>query len=358
MLVRLGRQWWTQSNPQALLAAQDSLFRALVPDHDAQSFQINGINAVRFADAENSVKSNNKPICILAHGFGSGLGFFYANVKSILQSKKFREVILIDWLGMGGSERPACRNRPYRSIFQSSWCDSHFSTEQSLDFFIDPLEHFLEANGIESNLHLVGHSLGGYLSARYALKYPGRVSKLVLASPVGFPHMPENALSSSQMPTTFRLIDTMWSSNITPQSLVRIQGATRGRRNVRRMLQGRIPGLSSDHAGYLADYLYHITVAHPSGEYAINSLLEPGISPDFMGVFAREPLEDRLSALDTAIDLRVCFGDTDWMRTNEPSARRVVDALGRERARLDITPNAGHHLYFENNESFVRTILS
>jgi pimeloyl-ACP methyl ester carboxylesterase len=91
----------------------------------------------------------------------------------------------------------------------------------------------------------------------------------------------------------------------------------------------------------------------------MNSLLEPAISPDIMGVFAREPLEDQLvDFLDSNIDLRISFGDHDWMRTNEPSARKVVAALGKSRARLDIVPNAGHHLYLENNDEFVRTILT
>lgn len=39
---------------------------------------------------------------------------------------------------------------------------------------------------------LVGHSLGGFLSACYALKYPERVEKLILVSPVGLPEKPDD----------------------------------------------------------------------------------------------------------------------------------------------------------------------
>lgn len=323
------------------------------------------MNAVQFTyPTSPTVENDTRPACVVTHGFGSGLGFFYSNVEALLRSGNYRSVTLVDWLGMGGSERPPCRQRPYRSMFQTEctkgWCDSHHTTtEDSVNFFVDPLEEFLGHHGFEDGVCLVGHSLGGYLAARYALKYPSRLSKLVLASPVGLPNKPENILPSSQMPNTFRLIDSLWSANITPQSLVRMQGATRGRRSVQRAVQGRIPGLSIKHANLLADYLFHITVAAPSGEFAMNSLLEPAISPDIMGVFAREPLEDHLvSDLHSSIDLRINFGDHDWMRTNEPSARKVVAALGQDRSRLDIVPNAGHHLYLENGDAFNRSILT
>ena len=44
------------------------------------------------------------------------------------------------------------------------------------DYFIDSLELWRKAIGLTTPFTLVGHSLGGYLSAAYALKYGGLVN--------------------------------------------------------------------------------------------------------------------------------------------------------------------------------------
>jgi cardiolipin-specific phospholipase len=48
---------------------------------------------------------------------------------------------------------------------------------------------FMEAFRVARQLdefYLVGHSLGGYLSSLYAIRFPKHVTKLLLVSPVGF----------------------------------------------------------------------------------------------------------------------------------------------------------------------------
>lgn len=366
MVFRVARQWWTQSSAGALHNAQDSLLKAFVKAAFVRTSSA-GLNSVEFVNVGG--KKDGDTI-VLAHGFGSGLGFFYSNVDSLLQAPTVRRVVLVDWLGMGGSDRPGCRQRPMRGLFPgtSSWCDSRFSPSEAVDFFIHPFHQWMQSSVVgmlkNEKVVLVGHSLGGYLAARYALRYPQHLSKLVMASPVGFPVKPANALSGSQLPTSLRVIDAMWSSNVTPQQLVRLFGARRGRLNVQRGLQARMPHLLPSDVNLLTDYLYHITVADPSGEFAMNSLLEPGVSPDVMGVFAREPLQESLSQLDTSHGLRnvkVLFGDQDWMRPNEPSARHTLNVLKESTGistSVDIVPNAGHHLYIENPLEFVRHVVN
>ncbi|MEA5569655.1 alpha/beta hydrolase [Calothrix sp. UHCC 0171] len=69
-----------------------------------------------------------------------------------------------DLLGFGESEIP----------------DIHYS----IDLQVECLAEFLQALRLE-NVYLVGHSLGGWVAASYALKYPDNVKGLVLLAPEG-----------------------------------------------------------------------------------------------------------------------------------------------------------------------------
>ena len=405
-ILRPLREWWTQSNATALHQAQDKLLQKFVRASFTKQ-SVSGVHSVEFTvvgstpGADDDVDPQQRrrgggETVILAHGFGSGLGFFYNNVDLLLQQENVRRVVAVDWLGMGGSERPSCRAAPIRRYFSSScssWCDSRFTPTQAVDFFIEPFHEWMEETigGAEkiaeeelpcTTTTLVGHSLGGYLAARYALKYPqARLNRLVLASPVGFPPRPANPWVGAQLPTTLRVVDALWSRNVTPQQLVRLVGAVRGRRNVQRALRARMPHLPDRDVGLLADYLYHITVADPSGEFAMNSLLEPVASPEVMGVFAREPLQDLMTSSNNKQDaswlsmdssssssssilssIKVLYGDQDWMRpnNNEASARQTLNDLQKRTgiaASVEIVPDAGHHLYLENPSEFVRHIV-
>lgn len=64
------------------------------------------------ASASASASTSSRSTLFLLHGFGSGLGFFFANYDAL--SSKFDRVVAIDWLGMGFSERTQ------ESVFSSS----------------------------------------------------------------------------------------------------------------------------------------------------------------------------------------------------------------------------------------------
>lgn len=56
--------------------------------------------------------------------------------------------------------------------------------EDTEDFFLTALAKWHETQGL-GKVILLGHSLGGYLAAQYALAHPEHVQHLVLVSPAG-----------------------------------------------------------------------------------------------------------------------------------------------------------------------------
>ena len=150
--------------------------------------------------------------------------------------------------------------------------------------------------------------LGGYLSARYAIKHPTHVKDLILISPVGLripqdsmqsqlnplissdlkSSSPSTSSSSAPLPWYLQTMMIAWNLNITPQSYVRLLGP-RGKNIVKNILARRFShnnrltddsGLDNGkHAVHtwqqedinlISEYLYHITAAPPSGEYAVS----------------------------------------------------------------------------------------
>lgn len=168
---------------------------------------------------------------VLTHGYGSGLGFWFSNIDFLARLRDGDtglpyNILLVDWLGMACSSRPPflkrcsgltrvlqktkpkCQNT---NINNNDMNIRNISNIKSVtdheDYFIDSLELWRKAIGLTTPFTLVGHSLGGYLSAAYALKYGGlvnndhnteaRISQLILVSPFGLGDVRKFISSSS-----------------------------------------------------------------------------------------------------------------------------------------------------------------
>lgn len=154
------------------------------------------------------------------------------------------------------------------------------------DEFIDSLEEFRVAHGLK-NFILAGHSLGGFLSAKYALKYPKVVKGLVLISPVGIPRLPPTEMHAnpSDIDWRFKVFNGLWQMNVTPQSMVRIMGR-RGADMVSNSINARFNRRwNAVETSLLTDYVYNISAAPRDGEYCLNSLLLP--------IFCQEGNDDK-----------------------------------------------------------------
>jgi cardiolipin-specific phospholipase len=132
------------------------------------------------------------PPAVLLHGYGAGLGFFVHNFPAVAQwaGRRRSSVYALDWLGMGRSARVPFTIKAKRD-------DVAGRVSEAESFFVDSLEQWRIKMGLEK-MTLVGHSLGAYFSVVYALKYPTRVNRLVLLSPAGVPHDPDNMPSRDE----------------------------------------------------------------------------------------------------------------------------------------------------------------
>ena len=274
---------------------------------------------------------------VMLHGYGAGLGFFYKNFEGLSRVKGWK-IYALDLLGMGRSSRPPFRLKAKTRQEQIT---------EAENWFIDALEEWRVQRKID-RFTLLGHSLGGYMAVAYALKYPGHLNKLVLASPVGIPEdpyavnaaMPEPGdstlaneftqdqqadvkdASNPQVPESAKIGDNnnflnarskaqqtgktdnntppprkplpkwliyLWDANVSPFSLVRWSGPL-GPRLVSGWTSRRFSHLGSEEAQALHTYAYSLFKQRGSGEYALSYILAPG-------AFARSPLIRRIQGV-------------------------------------------------------------
>jgi abhydrolase domain-containing protein 5 len=101
----------------------------------------------------NQDKSEKTPI-LLVHGLCASLGLWALNIDALAED---RTVYAIDLMGFGRSSRPKFSSDPHEAEMQH----------------VEAIEAWRKEMGLEKFI-LLGHSMGGFLSASYALKYPER----------------------------------------------------------------------------------------------------------------------------------------------------------------------------------------
>ena len=255
----------------------------------------------------------------------------------------------IDWLGMGRSARV-----PF--VVNAKRDDIPGRVRESEAFFIDSLEEWREKMKLEK-MTLVGHSLGAYMSVAYALKYPTRVSRLVLLSPAGVPRDPNTTVPSrevtddqtdepdyvsvddAQLATKakveeikseqrnqgrrqgklWKVFTYLWEEGWSPFQVVR-SAMWYGPILVGKYASRRFSGFTEEETREMHDYILNITLAKGSGEYCICEWLHSfsGVrSADdhdssaahilAPGAHARLPLVDRVAGLKIPITFACKF---------------------------------------------------
>jgi len=105
------------------------------------------------------------PVVVLVHGFAVPMFVLDSTYQALTQAG-FR-VLRYDLFGRGFSNRPLVK--------------------YDLNLFIRQLTDLLHGLEITQPVSLLGLSMGGIVSAAFTDQYPGRVVKLVLIDPAGFP---------------------------------------------------------------------------------------------------------------------------------------------------------------------------
>ena len=104
--------------------------------------------------------NNDKPTHILfIHGLGSS-SIVWRDIPQAL-SENFH-TIAVDLIGFGGSDKPAL--------------------DYTISYFSHFIKSFLNQIGIRNSdkIVIIGHSLGGYIAAEYAIENKEQIGKLVL----------------------------------------------------------------------------------------------------------------------------------------------------------------------------------
>lgn len=102
-------------------------------------------------------------------------------------------VILHGFLGMSDNWRTLGRrfgedDYEMHLIDQRNHGRSFHSDEFSYECMVEDLKYYLDANNLD-NIVLLGHSMGGKTAMQFAVKYPNRVAKLIVAdiAPKSYP---------------------------------------------------------------------------------------------------------------------------------------------------------------------------
>ncbi|SPN98479.1 related to alpha/beta hydrolase [Cephalotrichum gorgonifer] len=323
-----------------------------------------------------------KETLVMLHGYGAGLGFFYQNYEPLTRIPGWR-LYSLDMLGMGNSSRPP---------FKIHATDKRGKISEAEAWFVDALEEWRIERKIEK-FTLLGHSLGGYLAVSYALKYPGHLKKLILASPAGIPENPyainddlpepdqstmeaeftadQQSVTEGHTTTSTRSSNSssrptppgppqplrrlrpwlvwLWDANFSPFSFVRNTGPL-GPKFVSGWSSRRFNHLPEAEARSLHDYSFSIFKQKGSGEYALPYLLAPG-------AYGRDPVVNRIHRVgrqviseeegrtirETGIPIVMMYGENDWMdvaggfaaeqKLNDAREKSLLSGTDEERAR-------------------------
>ncbi len=246
---------------------------------------------IRYLEAGDAAR----PTVILLHGLGAQAESWQLSIAPLAADYR---VIAPDQIGFGKSDKPLLKYR--------------------VGTFVDFLDKFMSELKIE-RAHLVGNSMGGWVSALTAIKYPNRVEKIVLVDAAG-----------------------LIPAALDAKSIYQLNNSTRDEVRANLKLIFASPALQNNEL--LVDQFMTQRVAAGDG-YTINSLIE--------SILRREDtLNDRLGEIKKPT--LVVWGREDRL---VPLSDGEAFQKGIAGARLVALDNCGHVPQFEKPAEFTAAVL-
>ncbi|XP_041663859.1 1-acylglycerol-3-phosphate O-acyltransferase ABHD5-like isoform X2 [Cheilinus undulatus] len=270
------------------------------------------------------LSSPTRPPLVLLHGFGGGVALWAQNLDSLSSSGP---VYALDLFGFGRSSHP------------------QFSTdaERAEEQFLTALEEWRERVGLEEMV-LLGHNLGGYLSAAYTLKHPHRVKHLLLVEPWGFPARPENPNDIS-IPVWIRAMGAVMSP-FNPLAALRLAGPLGPMlvQTIRSDFKQKYSSVFDDNT--VSDYIYHLNAQTPSGETAFRNMTIP------YG-WAKRPMLRRIGQIQAGIPISFIYGSRSSIDSDSGYAFKKT----RPDVEIIVIRGAGHYVFADQPDDFNQTVL-
>lgn len=311
-------------------------------DGESDDYILHGVKVVN-----HDRTGSDAPPLVLLHGYANGALYFYRNLLG-LSKAHYSTTYALDMLGWGLSSRPEFRTTP-----------DDETVESAEEVFVESLEAWRKANNID-RMTLGGHSMGGYLSVAYSEKYPERVERLILLSPVGVPHRKDDPAKRSHLPLRYQfmigLATTLWNRGTTPGAFLRTLPESRAKGMVEGYVERRLPAIKCpNERAVLSDYLFTNAMLPGSGEYCLNRILSPM-------AFAKKPAVHRIPSLKVK-SVHFVYGQDDWMDASGGlEVQKICDDRrrdGEDAPDVEVhgVKDAGHLLMLDNWEEFNSAVV-
>ncbi|CCK71727.1 uncharacterized protein KNAG_0H03120 [Huiozyma naganishii CBS 8797] len=323
-----------------------------------------------------------KPPVLLIHGYASSSMSYFRNFRGL--SSQCKDVYAIDLPANGLSREISLSedadlkdlvkyslqvkglDSPGQVKVTKPYNNKLCATQLRIleDYYVDEIERWRVENQIDQ-LHLVGHSFGGYISYKYALKYPQNVMKLALISPLGVErnlysvnnHLPQDSIvqgtfEDPSSPSYLRKLEVPRYIFENQLKILRWGGPMGARLcwNYITSAYAKVP--SREFKEYLFELFY--------GDGGITkTALTTFILLFTRNLLARDPIMDSIAELKVK-DVMFQYGQYDWMNKN--AGARAAELLRKQPYNnsalyLEI-PESGHNLFLDSPQSFNFSLIS